>query len=130
MAQKFCVLNSARGVNLTLLSGDVVAGYAANPADPTSPLVPWSSGQPYPNAVQVTVRRDRTANNPLPLFLANLIGISSWSGQATATACASRGYTVTGFQSSTLNAQLLPLSISVSNWNAFGQRQVAGWRRA
>ena len=118
-AQKFCVLNAARGVNLTLLSSNVVVGYVANPANSASALVPWLAGNSYPNAVKVTVRRDGTVNTPIPLFLANLIGMSTWSGNATATACASRSYTLTGFNSPTMNNLLLPLAIDVNFWNTF-----------
>lgn len=118
-AKMFSVANTARGVNLTLLDSDVVVGHVAAPTDPSSPLTPWSSGQPYPNAVKVVVRRDSTANTPLSLFLANIMGTSTWSGQATATACASRSYNVTGFKSSTINAPLLPVAIKLADWNNF-----------
>ncbi len=118
-AKKFCHRNSARVANLTLLDSDIVVGYLENPADPQSVLRPWSSGQPYPNAVKVNVRRDSTANSPLLLFLPNFLGMSTWSGQTTATACASRVYNVTGFNSSTINAPLLPVTISFADWNAF-----------
>ena len=106
-------------MNLSLPSSDVTVGYIASPSDASSPLTAWSAAQPYPNSVQVTVRRDSTANTPLPLFLTNFLGMSSWSGQASATACASRGYTVTGFNSSTKNNLLLPIAVDVNFWNTF-----------
>jgi Flp pilus assembly protein TadG len=118
-AQTYCAYNTARSVNLTLPSSDITVGYIATPTDPSSPLTAWSSGQSYPNAVQVTTRRDSSANNPLSLFMGSFLGMSSWSGQATATACASRGYTVTGFNSSTTNNLLLPIAVDVNLWNTF-----------
>lgn len=118
-AKKFCLKNSARVANLKLLDSDIVVGYSNNPANPQSELTHWSSGQPYPNAVKVIVRRDSTANAPLPLFLSSFLGMSTWNGQSTATACASRRFNVTGFNTSTINAPLLPVTISVADWNAF-----------
>src|SRR5438093_1261730 len=78
-AQKFCVLNSARGVNLSLPAGDVTVGYIASPSDPSSALTAYASGQPYPNAVQVTTRRDSSATNPLSLFMGRFLVVSSWT---------------------------------------------------
>ncbi len=118
-AKKFCLKNSARVANLQLLDSDIVVGFSNNPANPESQLTPWSSGQPYPNVVRVIVRRDNTANTPLPLILSSFLGMSTWNGQATATACASRRFNVTGFNSSTVNAPLLPVTISATDWNNF-----------
>lgn len=118
-AQAYSILNSARGVNLSLLKDDVVVGYMENPADPASDMTPWTAGQPYPNVVKVTVRRDKTANKSLPLFLTGFLGLSTWNGSETATACASRTYNITGFDSATTNAKLLPLAIDVKDWKKF-----------
>ncbi len=118
-AKKFCEKNSARVSNLKLLDSDIVVGCLKNPADPQSQVTNWSPGQPYPNAVKVIVRRDNIANTPLPLFLSSFLGMSIWNGQSTATACASRRFNVTGFNSSTINAPLLPVTISVTEWNKF-----------
>jgi len=117
-AKRFCLANTVRGANPTLLDADCVVGYVAIPTNPASPLIPWTPGQPYPNAVQVTVRRDQTANSPVSLLMSRILGTETWSGSASATASASRSYTVTGFNGSPPN-HLLPFAIDVLLWNAF-----------
>lgn len=113
-AQKFAVANTAGGTNTQLLASDCIVGYV----DPTvagSALIPWSAGQPYPNSVQVTIRRDGTVNGPLRLFMGGILGMSTWNGHATATA--SKVYTITGFNNA--GSLLLPLAIDINLWNTF-----------
>jgi Flp pilus assembly protein TadG len=120
-AQKFCVANTARGTNLSLLSADCVVGYI-NPSNPSSTLVPWAKGQPYPNAVEVAVRRDGTVNTPVPLFLGAMVGMSNWNARVSSTACTNaHTETVTGFDSTTGNAKLLPLAVDYNLWQTFLQ---------
>jgi len=118
-AQKYALLNTAAGVNLQLAASDIVVGYQSAPG---AAVVPWSSGQPFPNAVQVTVRRDSTTNSPLSLFFGPAIGTSTWSGNATATASynATR-YQVTGFNTTASgpNPLLLPIGVDVNYLNTF-----------
>ena len=113
-AQRFAVANTAGGTHTQLSAGDCIVGYI----DPTvsgSPLIPWSAGQPYPNSVQVTIRRDGSINGPLQLFMGGILGMPTWNGHASATA--SKIYTITGFNNA--GSLLLPLAIDVNLWNTF-----------
>jgi len=118
-AQRIALLNSAGSVNLSLLSNDAVVGYMANPTDQQQTLTPWSSGDPMPNMIQVLMRRDNTANTPVDLFFARVLGINTWSCTARATAAFQQVSNVTGFKSSSANAKLLPIAIDVNYWNSF-----------
>jgi Flp pilus assembly protein TadG len=118
-AQNFAPSNSAGQVSLTLLSSDTTVGYMANPTNQQQTLSAWANGQPLPNAVQVVLRRDGTANTPVPLFFAKVLGYSNWNCTATATAAYLQASNVTGFKSSTVNARLLPIAVDVNLWNSF-----------
>ncbi|HEX5106104.1 MAG TPA: hypothetical protein VFV87_19930, partial [Pirellulaceae bacterium] len=75
-----------------------------------------------PNSVQVTVRRDATANGPLPLFFAHVLGMKQSHPTATAVAAfEAEKYVVTGFDSDSSgpNGKLLPIAISQDAWNQF-----------
>lgn len=118
-AQRIAPMNTAGSVNLNLLGNDTVVGYLANPADQSQTLTPWSSGQPMPNTIQVTMRRDNTANTPVDLFFARVLGINTWNCTAKATASFQQASNVTGFDSNGPNALLLPIAIDVNYWNTF-----------
>jgi Flp pilus assembly protein TadG len=119
VAKVYSSRNTAGGVNLQLADADIIVGYQASPGDA---VTPWAIGQPLPNAVQVTVRRDSTLNNPLPLYIGPVIGTPTWSGTATATAAfQARQNTVTGFNTPAngKNPLLLPIGVDVAYWNAY-----------
>jgi Flp pilus assembly protein TadG len=119
-AQKFSLLNQGGGTKLTLPASDVVVGYLDNPFTSQQPLQSWSAGNPYPNSVQVTVRRDNTANSPLALWFGGVTGTSNWNGNMTATASFTSASTVTGFSPAAgVNGSLLPIAIDVNLWNTF-----------
>ncbi len=118
-AQKFAGLSSAGNKTLTLPGADVVIGYMASPGNQQSTLSAWSAGTPPPNSIQVLMRRDATANTPVNLFFARVLGISSWSGTASATASYMAGSNVTGFKSAGPNGKLLPIAVDVTYWNTF-----------
>jgi hypothetical protein len=66
------------------------------------------------------IRRDNTANTPVNLFFARVLGVNTWSSTATATASFVQASTVTGFKSTNgSNATLLPIAVDVNYWNAF-----------
>ena len=119
-AKQIAWANRAGGVSLYLRSSDMVVGYEAAPSD--QPLSSWEWGQPPPNCVQVTVRRDWEANGALPLIFARVLGrnYSNLSATATAAFCPGR-FRVTGFKgtSNGPNAKLLPIAISVDTWNQY-----------
>lgn len=74
----------------------------------------------YPNTVRVTVRRDTSANGPLNLFFARVLGIQSTSLRATSAATI---FTGSRFQSFISNGQtcglLLPVTLDIDVWNHF-----------
>lgn len=116
-ASRFSQLNSGGGVSLALRDADVVIGTKAG-----STVTPWSSGRPYPDSVQIVVRRDGSANGMVPLYFARALGLQNWSGQMTATASFAAGaYSVQGFNSypGGPNAQLLPIAVDYNLWTAF-----------
>ncbi len=119
IAKKFALLNSAGSAPLNLLDADIVVGYMANPTNQQQSLSAWSAGNSLPNTVQVMLRRDSTANTPVSLFFARILGISTWNCTASATAAFVQGSTVTGFKSNGPNGLLLPLAIDASYWNSF-----------
>lgn len=113
-AKKFCALNTGGGVTLQLADADIIVGYQVNPQ---AAVVPWSTGQPFPNAVQVVVRRDAVLNGPLDLFIGPVIGIPTWSGHATATGTYMQArYDVTGFNTTPNgpNPLILPIGVDVN----------------
>jgi hypothetical protein len=86
-AEAFASCNGAGGVSsLTLNDGDVEFGYT----DGSGTYTPYSSGQPFPNTVKVTLRMDSSANGALGLFFApamlqdpgNLPGRAAGRGRA------------------------------------------------
>jgi Flp pilus assembly protein TadG len=119
-AQRIATLNSAGNTTLSLLTNDIVVGYMSNPTDQQQTLNAWTTGDPLPNTIEVLMRRDSTANTPVPLFFARVLGISSWSTTAKATAAFQPASNVTGFKSTNgLNGKLLPIAIDVNYWNTF-----------
>lgn len=116
-ARQFSALNTAGGVSVTIpANSDIVVGYQSTPGGSITPTSPPDLN--FPNVVQVTVRRDSTANTPLSLFFAPAIGIGPWSGTATA-AAAVQG-SISSFRSIPgVNGKLLPIAINVVDWNAF-----------
>ncbi|HLZ32804.1 MAG TPA: TadE/TadG family type IV pilus assembly protein [Nitrospira sp.] len=73
-------LNSAAGVSITINPADIAIGIW-NPS--TRTFTPTAA---QPKAVRVVSRRDPTANGAISTFLANVIGMSSISVSAVATA--------------------------------------------
>ena len=118
-AARISQLNTAGSVALSMLTTDTVTGYMANPRDQSETLHAWTSGEPMPNTFQVMLRRDNSANSPVDLFFARVLGITTWSCTAKATAAYQQPSNVTGFRSSTINSKLLPIAVDVNYWNDF-----------
>ncbi|HKT35266.1 MAG TPA: pilus assembly protein TadG-related protein [Nitrospira sp.] len=79
-AQATAVANSAAGVAITVNAADVSVGtwnFATRTFTPTNTT---------PTAVRVIARRDSSANGPISTFMANVVGMSSVSVNAVATA--------------------------------------------
>lgn len=114
-AQTYATYNNAGGVRMTLLSSDIECGYT----DSTGAYTSYSSNNTnYPNTVKVTARRDSSANNPLSLFFAPVLGISTMNMTATATASLYAG-TINSFKVGTVNSGMLPVALDVNDWNTF-----------
>lgn len=79
-AQETAVANSAAGVPITVNGGDIAVG-TWNFSTRT-----FTATNNTPTAVRVIARRDSTANGPISTFLANIVGMSSVSVNAVATA--------------------------------------------
>ena len=119
-AHDYALKHKAGGVTLRLRIGDVVVGYQEHPG--SGPVEAWDNDEPVPNCVQVTTRRDASANGSLPLFFARVLGTHHSHLAATAVAAFDRDkYIVTGFDSdpSGPNGKLLPLAVNIHTWNEF-----------
>src|SRR5262249_3580303 len=77
-AIKFARYNKAGNVNLEVPTTDVKFGFTDAQGNYTSPYIG------FPNTIQVTVRRDSTANGSLKLFFGPVLGMSSIDLTATA----------------------------------------------
>jgi Flp pilus assembly protein TadG len=79
-AQATAVANSAAGVPITVNAADIAVGHW-NFSTRT-----FTASTATPTAVRVIARRDSAANGPISTFLANVVGMSSISVNAVATA--------------------------------------------
>ena len=113
-AIQYAGYNSAGGVNsLVLKTGDIQFGFTDASGNYTAQ--PTYTG--FPNTIKVLLRLDSTANNPLTLFFAPVLGAKSSSLNASAAATIYTG-TINNLNSST-GAGLLPLTYDVNNWANF-----------
>jgi hypothetical protein len=110
--------NGAGGVSsLTLNKSDVECGYT----DSSGNYTPYSSGQPFPNTVKVTMRMDSSANGSLGLFFAPVIGNNSTDLKANAAAVLMGG-SINNFNSPGSNTiGMLPMTYDVNSWKNFLQ---------
>jgi Flp pilus assembly protein TadG len=121
-AKSYAGYNGAGGVSsLSLLDGDISIGYT----DANGKFSSYSNGGSFPNTVKVTMRRDSSANNPLTLFFAPVLGMKNLSLTASATATVYTG-TVSSFNgagasgySSSSSYGLLPVTYDVNAWQNF-----------
>jgi hypothetical protein len=112
-AQKFSSLNKAGNVSITLLDGDVRFGFTDARGNFTCPCVA------FPNTIEVTVRRDDTANTPVGLFFGGVLGMSNVSMTATARATIYSG-SVTSLQMIPgVDAHILPVALDYKVWDQF-----------
>lgn len=115
-AKNYAAYNSAGSVsNLTLLDSDIDVGFI----DAKGVYTSYSSNpNNYPNTVKVTMRRDASANSPLKLFFAPMIGVSSMNMTASAGATIYGG-TISSFKVGSSNTGLMPVTFDVNHWNGF-----------
>jgi hypothetical protein len=114
-AQYYASRNSAGGITgLKLADGDVTFGYLHS--DMTTYDEP-PTGTTFPNTVHVKLKMDGTSNAALPLFFANVLGVSKQNLTADAYATIFNG-PVTSLNGS---GGLLPLAVDQNFWNAYLQ---------
>ncbi len=125
-AQKFAAKNYGGGVSLTLpdnannsSTGDIVCGYLSTPTTYSQAMTVTQPGVgPYPNSVQVTVRRDSLQNGSLGLFFAPYLGMASFDLTAKATATYEGGIGGFAIQAPGYSTcKLLPFALDVNTWN-------------
>src|SRR5947209_1781613 len=114
-AERFSSYNKAGNVNITLLDQDVQFGFTSAEGK----FFPNKPG--FPNTIQVTVRRDGTANGSVGLFFAGVLGMSSIDVQATARATIYAGNATSLQAIPGVNAHILPVALDYKNWDQFYQ---------
>jgi Flp pilus assembly protein TadG len=113
MAEKIAKLNKAGNVYINLLDQDVHFGFLDAAGNYTSPYAG------FPNTIEVTVRRDGTANTPLQLFFGGILGVPTANLQATARATIYAG-TVSSLKSIPgVGAHILPVALDYKVWDNF-----------
>lgn len=115
-AQRFAAYNQAGGVSVQLLTSDITFRYY----DGTNASVPATVAL-FPNTVQVTTRRDGTANTPLGLFFAQIFGISTINLTATASATIYAGDVSSLQVIPGVNAHILPVALDVNVWTNYAK---------
>jgi Flp pilus assembly protein TadG len=116
-AKKYAGYNRAGEVaSLTLADADITFGFTDGNGNYTAQ--PAYTG--YPNTVTVTLRRDASANGPLGMFFARVLGIDNVNLKATASATIYAG-AINTFQTanSNLMVMILPMTYDVNHWNNF-----------
>jgi len=112
-AEKFAYLNKAGNVSITLLDRDVHFGFTDAKGNFTYPYVG------FPNTIEVTVRRDETANTSLQLFFGGILGMKTIDLQAKARATIYSG-TVSSLQVIPgVDAHILPVALDYKVWDQF-----------
>jgi hypothetical protein len=115
-AKNYASYNRAGDVSsLTLADADIEFGYT----DASGSYTPLPTYTGYPNTVKVVLRRDNTANGPLGLFFARVLGMDNVNLKATAAATIYAG-NVNSFQTTRATMdRILPMTYDVNNWNNF-----------
>jgi hypothetical protein len=112
-AQYYANKNAAGGLkSINLADADVTFGFLHS--DLTTYDEP-PVGTQFPNTIHVKVRMDGTSNRALPLFFANVLGVSNQNLTADAYATIFNG-PVTSLNG---NGGLLPLAVDQNFWNAY-----------
>jgi Flp pilus assembly protein TadG len=110
-AQRYAGYNQAGNVYISLPSSDVTFSYY----DGTS-FSDASFPNNFPNTVNVTVRRDGTANGSVGLFFAQVLGINTLDLTATASATVYAGDVRSLMAIPGVSAHILPVALDVNVW--------------
>jgi Flp pilus assembly protein TadG len=112
-AKQFSRLNKAGNTNIALLDQDVHFGFTDASGNYTYPCAG------FPNTIEVTVRRDDTANTPLQLFFGGVLGMSTVNLQAMARATIYSGDVSTLQVISGVDAHIMPVALDYKVWDQF-----------
>ncbi len=115
-AQRIAAANQAGNVAVTVPAADVTFSYYDG-----STFSSASFPNSFPNTVNVTTRRDASANGPLGLFFAKLLGINTTNLTATASATIYAGDVTTLQSISGVQAHILPVALDVNVWTNYMQ---------
>ncbi len=109
----YAALNISGGVAPVIAGSDIIVGFINDLRDPTDMIAPGVT--PF-NAVQVMVRREDNDNGELPMFFAQIFGVTSVPLRAVAVAGVEDGFS--GYRpTSSGTSPLLPFSISIDKYN-------------
>ncbi len=97
-------------------SGDIVIGYLA-PTDLVTALPDTSVSSTLFNSVLVAASRNSSHTGVVPSFFGGIVGSRGTSLRVTSTATV-QNYSITGFSSTTENANLLPIVLDQTTYNA------------
>jgi hypothetical protein len=122
-AKKFAGLNKGGNVSLVLADSDIVFGFTDNSTPPNY----YPEGDPkypkgaFPNAIQVTLRRDPTSSTgSLPLFFGPVLGTPTAAVTATAASTIYAAGNIDNLKGVPgLSLRVLPMTYDVNNWNSF-----------
>jgi Flp pilus assembly protein TadG len=112
------VLNAATSVNSNTsnsTSGDVVVGYLSSPSSPSCAMD--TSQLTKDNSVKVTVRRSSAENGTVPLFFAKVLGLSSETMSASATAAILSNFNSFKIPSNSDTIGILPFALDKYTWD-------------
>jgi Flp pilus assembly protein TadG len=112
-AEAFAAMNMAGTVYITVPDSDVSFGFLDASGNYTSPCTG------FPNTIQVTTRRDATANGPLSLFFGGLLGTPTASLECTARATIYSGNVSTLQVIPGVTAHILPVALDYTMWDQF-----------
>jgi Flp pilus assembly protein TadG len=112
-AEAFASRNKAGNVYITLVDQDVQFGFTDANGNYTYPYAG------FPNTIQVTVRRDETANTPLKLFFGGILGMPTVDLEATARATIYSGNVSSLQVIPGIGAHILPVALDYEVWDQF-----------
>jgi hypothetical protein len=112
-AQRLAAANQAGNVPVNVPASDVTFSYYDGTTFSSASLTN------FPNTVNVTTRRDGTANGSLGLFFGKLLGINTVDLTATASATIYAGDVTTLQSIPGVNAHILPVALDVNVWTNY-----------
>lgn len=114
-AKKFSSYNKAGNVSITVPDSDVTFSFRDGTSTIQSPAYP----DRFPNTINVTARRDSTANTPLTLFFGPIFNKNSVNLTAAASATIYAGEATSATPIPGVNAHILPVALDINIWKEF-----------